>query len=89
MISTRLNAQIQAWCCKEEEDLTVDSTKLALSVNEVAKNLSLSPWTIRRWIRLGTMRSIRLGRRVLIEPGEMRRVVARGRERAISVGIKS
>lgn len=39
-------------------------------INEAAKILSLSPWTIRDWVRHGKLASVKLGRRVLIEPVE-------------------
>jgi excisionase family DNA binding protein len=65
---------------QQMEGLTVEEKKLALSITEVARALSVSPWTIRRWIRLGRVKSIRLGRRVLVEPREMRRLVVFGRK---------
>jgi excisionase family DNA binding protein len=49
--------------------------RLALSVKETAASLGLSPWTIRKFIREGKMQTIRLGRRVLIEPSEVRRLI--------------
>jgi excisionase family DNA binding protein len=58
----------------------VENKKLALGVTEVARALSISPWTVRRWIRLGQLKAIRLGRRVLVEPREMRRLVVFGRK---------
>jgi excisionase family DNA binding protein len=42
--------------------------------------LSLSPWTIRRYITDGKLKTVRLGRRVLIEPSELQRLVEEGRE---------
>jgi excisionase family DNA binding protein len=40
--------------------------QLAFSVEEAAAMLSLSPWTIRAWIRQGKLSAIKLGRRVVV-----------------------
>ena len=53
--------------------------KLALGLKEAAAAVGLSPWTLRHWIKQGRLRSVRLGRRVLIEPGELERLVEQGR----------
>jgi excisionase family DNA binding protein len=47
-----------------------------LDINSVARLLSLSPWTIRRLISDGKLVPIRLGRRVLVEPVEVERLVS-------------
>jgi excisionase family DNA binding protein len=65
---------------KKWEGLTVDGKKLALSITNAAHILSLSPWTLRRWIRLGRVRAVRLGSRVLVEPEELERLIASGRK---------
>jgi excisionase family DNA binding protein len=65
---------------KKWEGLTVDGKKLALSITNAAHILSLSPWTLRRWIRLGRLKAVRLGRRVLVEPEELERLIASGRK---------
>lgn len=49
------------------------------SVEEAAELLALSPWTVRLYIRQGKIRPVRIGRRVLIEPQEIRRIVEEGR----------
>jgi excisionase family DNA binding protein len=49
---------------------------LAISVNDAALALSLSPWTIRKWIKKGIIPSIRLGRRVLVSPGDLEKFVS-------------
>jgi excisionase family DNA binding protein len=38
-----------------------------LDVNAVAALLSVSPYTIRAWVRQGKLNPVRLGRRVLFE----------------------
>jgi excisionase family DNA binding protein len=53
--------------------------RLTLSIKESAVAVGLSPWTIRKYIREGTLHPIRIGRRVLVEPAELRRLVEAGR----------
>jgi excisionase family DNA binding protein len=50
------------------------------SVEEAAESLGLSPWTIRLYVRQGKIRPVRIGRRVLIEPGEIQRIIAEGKQ---------
>jgi excisionase family DNA binding protein len=57
----------------------MDSLK---SIEETAEALGLSPWTIRLYLRQGKIRPVRIGRRVLIEPEEIRRIVEEGRIRS-------
>ena len=52
------------------------------SIEETAETLSLSPWTIRAYLRTGKIRPVRIGRRVLIEPDEIRRLIEEGRYRS-------
>ena len=49
------------------------------SIEEAAESLALSPWTVRLYVRQGKIRPVRIGRRVLIEPQEIRRIVEEGR----------
>jgi excisionase family DNA binding protein len=49
------------------------------SVQKVAETLSLSPWTIRKYIYEGKIKAVRIGRRVLIESEEISRLIAEGR----------
>jgi len=53
---------------------------MALDIREAAHQLSLSPWTIRKWIAVGKIKAVRLGSRVLVEPAELRRLIEQGRE---------
>ena len=52
--------------------------QLAFSITEAANALSVSPWTIRKWVRDGRLKSTRLGRRVVVERAELLRVLAEG-----------
>ena len=56
--------------------------KLLWSVKEAGNALGLSPWTIRRYISNGKLQTVRLGRRVLVEPGECLRLIEAGRGKA-------
>jgi excisionase family DNA binding protein len=60
----------------------MESQKLLWSVKEAGAALGLSPWTIRRYISDGKLQTVRLGRRVLVEPSECLRLVEEGRQRA-------
>jgi excisionase family DNA binding protein len=57
----------------------MECQKLLWSVKEAGTALGLSPWTIRRYITDGKLRTVRLGRRVLVEPSECLRLVEEGR----------
>ena len=46
-----------------------------LSIPEAARLLGLSPWTVRLRIRDGLIRTVKLGRRILVEPAEIRRFI--------------
>jgi excisionase family DNA binding protein len=57
----------------------MEGEKMLWNVKEAGSALGLSPWTIRRYISDGKLRTVRLGRRVLVEPAECRRLVDEGR----------
>jgi hypothetical protein len=46
-------------------------------VNDAAACLNLSPWTVRYYWKTGQLRGVKIGRRVLFEPEELRNFVAR------------
>jgi excisionase family DNA binding protein len=48
---------------------------LVIDVHEAARLTSLSPHTIRAYIRQGKLPAVHIGRRVLIEPSALRRFV--------------
>jgi excisionase family DNA binding protein len=58
----------------------MDMERLVFDVKEAARVLSISPWTIRRYITDGKLKPVRIGRRVLIEPAELQRLVEAGRK---------
>ena len=47
--------------------------KLLWDIRQAGAALSISPWTVRLYIRQHKLRPVRVGRRVLIEPEECRR----------------
>jgi len=53
----------------------MEAAKLLWNVKEAGAALGLSPWTIRRYITDGKLQTVRLGRRVLVEPSECRRLL--------------
>ena len=55
---------------------------LCVGVKEAAAALGLSHWTVRQYIRDGRIKAIRIGRRVLIEPSELQRLIDVGRSEA-------
>ena len=54
--------------------------KRLMTIKDAAAQLSLSHWSIRRFIRQGSLRSVRIGRRVLIEMSELDRLIEEGRQ---------
>ena len=56
----------------------VPSEKMALDIESAAKAISVSPWTIRKWISQGKLAATRLGRRVCVTPEALRRLVDEG-----------
>ena len=52
--------------------------KIALSIAEAAATVSLSTWTLRKWLAQGKLVPVRLGRRVCVTPEALRRLVSEG-----------
>jgi excisionase family DNA binding protein len=46
-----------------------------LSVEKAAEFLSISPWTVRAYLRNGQLKPTRIGRRVLLRQEELERFV--------------
>ena len=51
---------------------------LAVDVREAAHLLSVSPFTIRAWIRQERIRALKLGARIAVPMAEVRRIAAEG-----------
>ena len=55
---------------------------LCIGVKEAATALGISHWSVRKMVRRGRLVAVRIGRRVLIEPAELQRLIAHGRTEA-------
>ena len=60
------------------------STIYTVGLKEATASIWLSHWTLRKYIRSGLIRAVRIGRRVLLEPGALERLVAEGRQEVTS-----
>jgi len=56
--------------------------QLALGLRQAAEAVGLSHWTLRAYVRQGKIRAVKIGRRILIEPSELQRLVEEGRKAA-------
>jgi excisionase family DNA binding protein len=61
-----------------ELDPMIPTEKIALDIDSAAKAISVSPWTIRKWISTGKLAATRLGRRVCVTPEALRKLVDQG-----------
>lgn len=52
---------------------------ITVGVREAGSLLGVSSWTIRRWLRLGKLPAVKLGRRMVVEIGALRRFVVSNR----------
>ena len=50
------------------------------SVEEAARLLAISPWTVRSFLRDGKLLPVRIGRRVLLEESELQRFIDESRD---------
>jgi excisionase family DNA binding protein len=48
------------------------------SIDDTAKTLGISPYTVRAWIRRGLLASVKLGARRLVAESEIQRVIENG-----------
>lgn len=56
----------------------ISTIALMLSVEDSARALSISPWSLRSHIQRGNVSPTRIGRRVLIARAELERIVREG-----------
>jgi excisionase family DNA binding protein len=54
---------------------------LAISIKDAALALSISPWTLRKHVARGIIPYVRIGRRVLIEPTALERLIDSNRRK--------
>lgn len=50
-----------------------------LTIEAAAQLLGISPWTVRSYIKTNKLAPVHIGRRVLIEPNELREFVERAK----------
>jgi excisionase family DNA binding protein len=56
---------------------SVGQDRLA-GLQSVADRLSVSVWTVRKWVQLGKLSSVKLGKRRLIAESEVQRIMMEG-----------
>ena len=54
-----------------------------LNIDEAARIIGRTHWTLRRDIKSGRLKCVRIGRRIMIEPSEIRKLIETGRERSV------
>lgn len=60
------------------ENHPASKTTSLLSTKEFSKRTSLSEWTVRYYAKRGSLKSARVGRRVLIPDSEINRIASEG-----------
>lgn len=50
-----------------------------LKIEEAARLVGRTHWTLRQDVKAGRLRCVRIGRRIMIEPSEIRRLIKEGR----------
>jgi excisionase family DNA binding protein len=66
----------------------IPTDKIALDIQSAANAISVSPWTIRKWISTGRLAATRLGRRVCVTPEALQRLVDEGSRKHSTTGSK-
>ena len=56
----------------------MEQERLAVDIREGAKMTSLSPHTLRKYIRLNKLKAVRVGRRILVPIASLRELVSKG-----------
>ena len=64
---------------KSIKGVIIYMNRLLVGIKEAAGTLGISHWTLREYVRAGKVPHVRIGRRVLVEPAELERMVAEGR----------
>jgi Helix-turn-helix domain len=50
-----------------------------LKIEDAARLVGRTHWTLRNDVKVGKLRCVRIGRRIMIEPSEIRRLIEEGR----------
>jgi len=61
-----------------------DSIPSLVNLNEVAKALNVSPHTVRSWVKQRKLHPVRICRRLLFDPAELKRFVSSGQRNPIA-----
>src|SRR6516164_2320299 len=73
---------ILTWAKQQEEEINMESITEApalYSLEDAARSLGkISSWTLRKHLKLGTIKPVRIGRRLFISAVEIRRLQAEG-----------
>jgi excisionase family DNA binding protein len=64
------------------------SERLTIGLKEASETLGTSHWTLRRYIREGKIHAVQIGRRVLLEPAELAKLVTYGRDNGDQGGLQ-
>jgi excisionase family DNA binding protein len=51
-----------------------------LTIEDVARLLGRTHWTLRHDVKAGRLRCVRIGRRIMVEPSEIQRFIEEGRQ---------
>ena len=62
--------------------------RLLWSVKDTANALGMSHWTVRFYIRSGQLRSVRIGKRVMVDPDDVLRLIEAGRGPETEVNVR-
>jgi excisionase family DNA binding protein len=54
----------------------VSTERLLMTLEETATSLNVSPHTVRKWVREGRLRPVRLCRRLLFRPADVEMLIA-------------
>jgi len=76
MASVRRSRRVAA---ESECEMMADSIPRLLTLVAVAEALSVSPHTVRMWVRKDRLRPVRVCRRLLFDPAEVARFISEGR----------
>jgi hypothetical protein len=51
-----------------------------LKIEDAARLVGRTHWTLRQDVKAGKLKCVRIGRRIMIEPSEIRRLIEEGRQ---------
>jgi hypothetical protein len=57
-----------------------DALEPLLKVEDVARLVGRTHWTVRHDIKAGRLKCVRIGRRIMVEPSEIRRLIEECRQ---------